>query len=238
MITSLRHRTPYVTALVATLLTLAACGSATPIRASYASSVRCRPGPGTRTIAHSQNARIFSDSRTGNDYACLYRNGHPRLLSTTEHWEYRMPRFSGNYVAFLALANGANAYIGAMNLTNGRLLKIQEQKQAAPVNPPPSECPSAVPRCTVTCPQVESLVLKPDGAVAWIAVNFPPPAKPGQVFRGCGSRFPTTTEVRTHDRGGLRVLGHGNGIVPTSLRLSRAKLEWIEDGRTVSTALL
>lgn len=194
--------------------------------------VPCRPAPGTTTIAHSARARIFSDARNGNDYACLYSNGRARLLSATEHWEYEMVRFSGRYVAFVATAEEANTYIGVMNLSSGNVLKFREGEEVSPIKPPPGECPSALPNCSVVCPRVDSFVLSSDGAVAWIAVNFP------ATGLTCGSGIAPVTEVRRYDRRGLRVVATGSGIQATSLRLSGRSLTFTEEGRTVFSTLL
>jgi hypothetical protein len=198
--------------------------------------IPCRPAAGTTTIAHSTKARIFSDPKTGDDYACLYSNGHARFLSSTEHWEYPLARFAGDFVAFVAFAEGVNREIGVMNMRTGHVRDFGEAEEVAPIKLAPSECPSAVPNCSAVCQQVESLVLKSDGALAWIAVNFPPrSSKPG-VF--CGNSFPPVTEVRRDDRHGLRVIGEGDGILPSSLRLTGSTLLWIDEGNTVAAALL
>jgi hypothetical protein len=194
--------------------------------------VPCRPARGTTTIAHSARARIFSDARTGNDYACLYSNGHARLLSTTEHWQYHMVRFAGSYVSFVADAELANTYIGVMNLSTGSVHKFHESQEVAPITPPPGECPSAVPNCKVLCPQVDAVVLSSDGGVAWIAVNFP------ATGITCGNGIAPVTEVRRYDRRGLQVIATGSGIQATSLRLSGRLLTFTEEGRTVSSTLL
>jgi hypothetical protein len=182
--------------------------------ASAQAQVPCRPAPGTTTIAHSAQARIFSDDRNGNDYACLYSNGHPRYLSTTEHYEYSRVHFAGPYVAYVPIVEGTTDKVGVMNMATGR---AHYYEAARPIE-------------HAVCPEVASLVLKPDGAVAWIATNFlaefcgPPP--PGPVI-----------EVRAHDRQGLRVLDSGTGIVPTSLRLSHSRLRWVDGGQARTATL-
>lgn len=203
--------------------------------ASAAAHVPCRQARGTKTIAHSRRARIFSDERTGDDYACLYSNGHARFLSTTEHWEYELVRFSGRYVAFVAFAETANAYVGVMNLNTGRVRLFREYEEVAPIKAPRNECPSAVPNCSVVCPQVDSLVLESNGAVAWIAVNFPAPSP--TTDSSCGTQIAPVTEVRRYDQGGLGVIATGAGIVPSSLRLAGSTLSFTDDGHTVTSTL-
>lgn len=231
-------------AIASAALTLAVmsglvAGASAAISSSVGASARrvpCRAKRGTTTIAHSPRARIFSDAHTGNDYACLYSNGHPRYLSPTEHWEYEMVRFAGPYVAFVGIAEAANTEIGVMNMRTGDIHRFHEDEEVTPVSLPPSECPSAVPNCKAVCPVVGSLVLKRDGSLAWIAVDFPPPSQGQGVF--CGGEVPPTTEVRRDDRRGLQVIGSGSGIAPRSLRLSGSTLTWKNEGSTASSNLL
>jgi hypothetical protein len=78
--------------------------------------------------------------------------------------------------------------------------------------------------------------LKPDGAVAWIAVNFAAPSP--TTGASCGTQIPPVTEVRRHDQRGLDVIASGAGIVPSSLRLAGSTLSFTDDERTVTSTLL
>jgi hypothetical protein len=175
--------------------------------------IPCRPAHGTRTIAHSRNARLFEDFANGNDYACLYSNGHPRYLSTTEHYEYPLVRFAGPYVAFEPKIEAVPGDVGVMNMRTGR------RHTYAAVRPIENKI----------CAEVDSLVLKPDGAVAWIGTNFLSPL--------CSHPPGPAIEVRAHDRGGLRVLDSGVTIAARSLRLSGSLLRWKHGGH-IRTATL
>lgn len=197
--------------------------------------VPCRASAHTTTIAHSAKARLFADARTGYYYACLYSSGRPRRISTIEHWEYELVRFAGPYIAFVSFAEGSNAGIGVVNLRTGRRLDIREDEEVAPVEPPPQQCPSADPKCRVVCPAVDSLVLKPDGAVAWVGVDFPAP--PPSRGPSCGTEIEQTTEVRRDDSHGLAVVASGNGIAPASLRLSGSTLSWRDEGKEATSTL-
>jgi hypothetical protein len=181
--------------------------------ASAKARIPCRPGPGTTTIAHSAKARIFSDNRNGNDYACLYRNGHPRYLSSTEHYEYTLVRFAGPYVAYVPKVEATTRDVGVLNMNTGRRHSYQIVRPIA----------------NEICPEAGSLVLKADGAVAWIATNF--------VGAGCTRPPGPAIEVRAHDRRGLRVLDSGTGVVPTSLHLSGSALRWVDGGHTRTATL-
>jgi hypothetical protein len=204
-----RHRTGLV---ASTVLALAVT---LPAQASAQTPVPCRPGPGTTTIAHSRYARLFEDAHTDAYYACLYTDGHARELSDNEHYGYALVRFAGPYVAFVQSIESAESDVGVVNLRTGHAHYHEEL--AAPIE-------------ASVCPEVGSLVLSPDGAVAWIATNFL-----GEV---CGPEHPPpTTEVRLADRYGLHVLDSGQGIVSTSLRLSGSTIEWVDAGRARSVAL-
>ncbi len=204
-----RHRTRLAASTVlAMAVTLAA-------QASAETPVPCRPGPGTTTIAHSRYARLFEDAHTDAYYACLYSDGHARELSDNEHYEYALVRFAGPYVAFVQSIESAESDVGVENLRTGHA-RYYEQL-AAPIE-------------ASVCPEVGSLVLSTDGAVAWIATNFL-----GEV---CGPEHPRPTiEVRLADRYGLHVLDSGQGIVSTSLRLSGSTIEWVDAGRSRSVTL-
>jgi hypothetical protein len=69
--------------------------------------------------------------------------------------------------------------------------------------------------------QVGSVVVKADGAVAWIG------SESSIISRGHG-----VIEVRAVDAGGARMLDSGQGIDSTSLRLRGSTLSWRHNGVT------
>jgi hypothetical protein len=192
---------------------VAACALTVCQQALAREEIPCRPGPGTTTIAHSRNARIFEDHHNENDYACLYSNGHPRLLSPSEHYGYPIVRFAGPYVAYVPTTRSAReGNIWVMNLRTGHKHSYVEVQAIE----------------NGICGEAVSLVLKSDGAIAWIARNY---------LEGCPSSPPATVEVRVHDRHGLRILESAPGIVPSSLRLSGSTVSWM-NGASTHTATL
>jgi hypothetical protein len=138
-----------------------------------------------------------------------------RYLSTTEHYEYRLVRFAGPYVAFVQNIEAGDDHIGDMNLRTGRL---HNYTIASPVG-------------NSICPGVEALVLKPDGAVAWIGTNFLP------TF-SCVNPPAPVIEVRRHDRRGLGVLDSNSTIALHSLRLTGSVLRWKDAGQPRTSSLL
>lgn len=198
-----------------TVFVLIALAAPLAFQSSAQARVPCRPGSGTITIAHSSRARIFEYEHNGNDYACLYSNGHARYLSSSEHYEYRLVRFAGPYVGFVENIAAIDDHIGVVNLSTGSRHSYQEVR--------PIE--------HSTCPQVDSLVLKSDGAVAWIGTNF--------FAEGfCVNPPGPAIEVRRHDRRGLSTLESGVGIAPTSLHLSGLRLRWTNTGHVHFSTLL
>jgi hypothetical protein len=99
---------------------VAVCATGVRAQAAVAETIPCRPAPGTTTIAHSKHARIFEDGRNENDYACLYSNGHPHLLSPSEHYGYPIVRFAGPYVAYVPTTRSApEGDVWVMDLRTG-----------------------------------------------------------------------------------------------------------------------
>jgi hypothetical protein len=190
-----------------------ACSMALSGLALAHEEIPCRPGPGTTTIAQSKRARIFEDHRDENDYACLYSNGHPRLLSPSEHYGYPIVRFAGPYVAFVPTTRSAReGNVWVMDLRSGHKHSYVEVQ--------PFE--------NGICGEAVSLVLKSDGALAWTARNY---------LEGCPQSPPPTVEVRVHDRHGLRVLETAPGIVATSLHISGSTVSWVNGGSTRTATL-
>jgi hypothetical protein len=74
---------------------------------------------------------------------------------------------------------------------------------------------------------VDSLVLKPDGAVAWIATGS------SIVSHGAPQR-----EVHKVDRAGPSLLDSGSSVRPSSLRLRGSTVTWKHGGAVRSTTLL
>ena len=175
--------------------------------------IPCRPGPGTTTIAHTSKARLFSYEANGNDYACLYSNGHPRYVSTTEHFEYPLVRFAAPYIAYVPNVEAVPDDVHVMDMRTGHTHTYAAVK----------------PIGTFICEQVESLAVKRDGAVAWIATNF--------LSSLCEPMAGATIEVRAHDKLGLRVLDSGLAIKPKSLSLSGSTLRWVDGGATRTATL-
>jgi hypothetical protein len=172
-------------------------------RHARAARIPCHPTAGSVTIAQSPAARLFTGA-DGNDYACLYSVGRAFYLSGAEHYDYRLVRFSGPYVAYVQNIEASDDNVGEMDLRSGRLRSFEI---ATPIN-------------NSVCYGVGSLALKADGAIAWIGTNF--------LGFACISPPGPEIEVRRHDRRGLRILDRGSRIVPGSLHLLKGVLSWTD----------
>jgi hypothetical protein len=183
-----------------------------PVPQARVAGIPCRPAADSSTIAQNGSARVFT-AADGNDYACLYSVGRAFYLSGSEHYEYRLIHFSGRYVAYVQNIAASDDNVGEMDLRTGhqRTFVI-----ATPIN-------------NSVCYGVGSLVLKADGAIAWIGTNF--------VGFACPNPPAPEIEVRRHDRRGLRILDTGTKINPGSLRLRRSVLSWTDGALRRASAL-
>jgi len=179
---------------------------------SLAARIQCRASANSVTIAQSAAARLFT-AADGNDYACLYSVGRAFYLSSAEHYEYRLVRFSGPFVAYVQNIEASDDNVGELDLRSGRRHSFE----------------IATPIEDSVCYEVGSMALKADGAIAWIGTNF--------LGFACVSPPGPEIEVRRHDRRGLRILDSGVEIAPSSLRLHRGVLTWTDAGAAESSTL-
>jgi uncharacterized protein YycO len=173
--------------------------------------VPCR-GHGSQTIAATRTARLFT-AADGNDYACLYSAGRAYYLSTDEHYQYEHIHFAGRYVAFVQNVEATDDHVGVMDMRSGR---THNYEIATPID-------------NQVCFDVGSLVLKADGAVAWIGTNF------DSDF--CENPPAPEIEVRSHDRRGLIVWDRGTSVAAGSLRLRGSQMSWRDGAATLSATL-
>jgi len=176
---------------------------------------RCRPA-GAIVIAASPQARVYRLG--GVVYGCDIRTGRRTGLGSgsLRPGSARVERvaLAGIIVAYALTRSGVDtgsASVSVRRLSDGREL-------------------SSEPAITGLIPveayqSVDSLVVKRDASVAWIAtVN-------SIIGRGSG------TEVHSLARGRLALLDSGSAIVPTSLRLHDSKLTWRHGASTRSATL-
>jgi hypothetical protein len=105
---------------------------------------------------------------------------------------------------------GSTALVMVRDLRSGKML------QKVPTGTP------SVPRRGIGIGRALSLVVKSDGAVAWVAGALPPEGY---------------YQVHALDGSGSRVLATGRSIDPQSLALAGSTLYWTQEGKPFSAAL-
>jgi hypothetical protein len=185
--------------------------------ASGASARGAGCGPSkARTLAADRLARVYS--RGGRVYGCADGTHTSYVLGSASN------SMGQGRVGPIALAGVDAAYgrttsgvdvisaeVVVKNLTDGRILR-DEGATAGNFGPE-------------TAQQVDSIVVKPDGSVAWIA----------SIDSLISNRG--TTQVRKSDRTRRTSLESSRRIKPDSLRLSRSQLSW-RSGSARKTATL
>jgi hypothetical protein len=183
--------------------------------AAGVAAMACGPAR-ARTLASDRAARVYAVHEKV--YGCA-RGSHSRYqlgARTNSMSEGRVGpiALAGVDVAFGRATFGVDvvsAEVVVENLTDGHVLH-DEAATASSVGPEYAQ-------------QVHSIVVKPDGSVAWIA-----------SISSFTSRR-SATEVRKSDRTGRTALDRSQSIRPDSLRLHRSELTW-RDGSTRKSATL
>ncbi len=193
-------------------IALVACGSS-----SGEVALHCGP-TGAHTIASDRLARVYS--RSGSVYGCSmsgsrksYRLG---ASSRSIHQNRAGPVALGGALAAYGLSaygvDTVGASVAVRRLTDGKQLK-QLPATTAPLRPEFFQ-------------SVGSIVVKADGAVAWIG-------SAGSVIGGQR----TDIEVHRSDARGQALLASGSAIDPGSLRRHGSTLTWRDGSATRSAKL-
>ncbi len=160
-------------------------------------------------------ARVYEQA--GSVYGCASGIGGSHRLGssgfTLRGPRIEMARVAGRIAAYGMSSPGVDtgyATVEVRRLSDGRLLARRPATTTAGVEGFES---------------VDAIVVRSDGAVAWIA-----------TARSIGSpRF--VRQLQALDRRGLRLLDAGRALVPTSLRLRGSTLSW-RHGASIRTAPL
>jgi hypothetical protein len=197
---------------------------------------RCRPNRPNVVVANKQ-AEVFEVGYTfeGNFYplhfdGCAYGSQRPIMLGFalmgggsggavgSDHYT-----LAGTTVAYAqdrleGPGNNSESWaVVVVNLRSGK--RLRDVSTGAP------PCPHS-PQLSGVGP-VDSLVLKADSAVAWIATD---------VQKACPQPA-ETREVHALDSSGERLLATGTDIAPHSLKLAGGTIYWRQGGRSFSTSL-
>jgi hypothetical protein len=215
-------------AIGAIVIATAACGSSSaapqatssppsttasaPASAPPGSAATAHCGPGSaKTLAANRRARVYSTSQ--GVYGCATPGTRSYLLAQNS-LRPGQPRISklalaGVMVAYGATTNGvdtAGAEVTVRRLDNGRTFRSLPA-MTQPIGPESFQA-------------VTSIVVRSNGAVAWIAVAR-------SIIR-----HSTQGEVDRADHRGRATLDRGSGIDSTSLHLTGTVLTWRHAGAT------
>jgi len=198
--------------LSASSVALAAATGSTVVPDSADARSKCS-SPSSRTLYRTAAGRFF-DKRTG-VYACSSRFGRKfRLVEEDFQQDYGPFRLTPGFAAYgsefdCAACENQFATVNVMNLRTGR----HRFRASA------SSVPEADDRRTE---DVTDLVLKRNGATAWIVVVG------GSTLEGQPIRL---RQVHARDGAGARVLDSGpDAIQPQSLELSGSTVSWTGEG--------
>jgi hypothetical protein len=202
------------------LLTVALLVAATP------ASARCPKRSSTHVLAHSGREVVYTLPHekvvegAGNIYACRYPRGRQLLINS--EGEFGMNdagafTFAGHFLAYEDIvdsAAGPPAYIlEVRNLQSGRFMAVVDVSSRDPS----------------FSDDVVSLLLKPNGSVAWVAAS------------GADDDYDDHKlyEVHVADRHGSRMLDQSRSIAPNSLRLSadHRSVTWLRGGAAQSAQI-
>ena len=202
-------------AVIVLLGVLAACGASSGVTAARAPAGGCAPA-GAQTLITDGRAALYAQG--ANVYGCANSSRRAYLLGASGR-TLREGRVGPRTLAGVDVAYGLSrfgvdtgtAQVVVRRLTDGVVLR--EAPATSRVQGPESY------------QSVAAIVVKPDGAVAWIG--------DAHSIVGHGS----VVEVHRADRRGQAELDHGSGIVGGSLRLHGSQLTWTHAGRLRSATL-
>jgi hypothetical protein len=202
--------------ILAAVTALALAGSAAACSASSRAVASCAT-PGAHRIASSAGAEVYSThgavwgcsaathlrTKLGNTTSCIRSDliGPVRLVGELTAYADRSCGVDTGFASVIVRRLSDGKRLSSDGADTGRVLPESYES-------------------------VDSLVLKRDGSVAWIA-----------VARSIVGTAGADIEVHRHDKHGKRLLDSGAGIDAGSLRLRRSKLTWNHGGATRSAAL-
>jgi hypothetical protein len=217
MLGSVHHRLRISVAAPVVLLALAVLALLLASSSTRGAVAVARCGPATgQTLAADKAARVYALGNTV--YGCAlggmrsYRLGQRQTCIGTSRAGPAVT-VAGRLAAYGLSRCGVDTgftQVLVRRLTDGTQLR------AVPATSPPGP---------ESFQSVDSLVLKADGAVAWIGT--------GRSIVGHGK----VIEVRKADRGGAALLDSGAAVDSGSLRLRHSKLTWKHGGETRSATL-
>ncbi len=193
-----------------------------PIAADTQAEIYVRP-------EHTSLAEVyFPEEIVGCVYAGkrAYSLGEPPHVASSGSGGIRLETLNGTMTAYERGSGGpggASWIVEVRNLATGEL--VHRVPSGTPAHPAPPETKGGLTRRDIGIGPVESLVVKSDGAVAWIAQD------------AVGGFSPYSYQVHALDKTGSRVLAVGPEIEPHSLALAGSTLYWLQGGKPMSARL-
>ena len=216
-----------ISTLVALMLLPTAASAATHGKKSAA---QCPPGHSHLITANAQ-AQVYEAFDPAEEgfkvYGCAYRHkrsyglGLPFSASGTAGGGVDEETLAGAVVAYqesaasASLPGGGRWVIVVRDLRTGRVL--HEVPTGTPSVPEPSR---------IGVGAVESVVVRSDGAVAWIVENLKRSTETSPYY-----------EVHELDKAGATVLASGIDIEPRSLALAGSTLYWMQGSKAMTASL-
>jgi len=201
--------------------------------ASKARTVRC-PHTNVHVVAANHYVEIYENLTSSQIMGCAYSQGHQYALGPIPayspdsggHGLFEI-KLAGNMVAYeynteykTAATMGSNeSYVVVRDLATGKTIRHVPTGMANKLNPPSNEIGTG---------SVYGLVVKSDGAVAWIAPAGSELAPSGELL---------IHQVEVFDKSGYRVLATSASIDTHSLALASSRIYWTENGKPVSALL-
>jgi hypothetical protein len=155
-----------------------------------------------------------------------YLLGEPPESSSSGSGGIYLETLAGPMAAYFAGSGGpggASWLVEVRNLATGKL--VHRVPSGTPAHPEPPRTEHGLTRADIGIGPVESLVVKSDGAVAWIAQD------------AVEESLSYSYQVHVLDKNGSRVLAASTEIEPKSLALAGSVLYWTEAGRPMSARL-
>lgn len=219
--------------VLALLVAVAWAGAARPQHRALA---KCAPGHPHLITANAQ-AQVYEATEPEalpeylGAWGCVYGHNRPYFLGPLPYGSasgaggVRHETLAGSMVAYEEVSIGGSQSgrsewrVVVRNLRTGRVL--HKVPTGVPLEPEPEY---------VGVGNIVSIVVKSDGAVAWIADDYERSA----TAHGTG---PPYFDVYASDKLGTRLLSSGSNIGPRSLALAGSTLYWTQGGKPFSVTL-
>jgi hypothetical protein len=195
------------------------------------------PPPHSYVVLADRTAAVFQLEDPATDFirqaACSHASRKPFVMKECDNLDCEGPSFSGLTLAGDILAYQRYEYTGSSKYMDATpaswLVQVRDLRTHRLIHSSPTSTSEPPPSKVIGNGPTEGIVVKPDGAVAWIAVDGSHPYSP--------SLPPTVYQVWKIDRTGRHLLAMGPQIAPSSIALSGNTVYWTDGGAPASAPL-